>query len=169
MEYLLAGKARCELLYIGIINPDPKLSDKNANDPTRTEALANPFTYYERAAMITGAMLENGVRREEFETTPFPINFPELIKHYTPPEALYFVTIYDKWGEHKLKTLMDLGCKTDLMWTRTMAERFSTGKEVRNLIVNDGEWGLLVPQFVANYIQHNKLDARMKKLAALGS
>jgi len=164
MEYLLAGKERCDFLYIGITNPDPKLSDENMNDLKRTESIANPFTYFERAEMLIRAMLEHGVKREEFEIVPFPINFPELIKYYTPLDALYFVTVYDEWGKHKLKTIQDLGCKTDLMWVRTMDERFSTGKEVRNFIATDTEWEQLVPKSVAKYIKDNKLDLRIKNI-----
>jgi cytidyltransferase-like protein len=162
MEYLLAGKQRCDFLYIGVTNPDPKLSERNENDLKRTELAANPFTYYERAAMIICAMLGNGIKREEFEVVPFPINYPELIKFYTPLDALYFVTIYDEWGKYKLRELEALGCDTVVMWVRTMEERFSTGKEVRNLILNDGNWEELVPASVARYIKENKLDLRIK-------
>jgi cytidyltransferase-like protein len=164
IEYLLAGKERCDFLFIGITNPDPSLTQENSKDLKRSEMIANPFTYYERALMIRDAMIEHRVPRYEFEIIPFPINHPELIKYYAPLDALFFVTVYDEWGAHKLKTLQELGCKTDLMWTRTMAERFSTGKEVRALIANGERWEHLTPPSVAEYIKKNNLDKRLKKI-----
>lgn len=162
MEYLMAGLNRCEFLYIGITNPDPKLSAEDVHDLKRSSDDANPFTYYERAMMIRDALLEAGINRNRFETVPFPINFPELIHCYAPLSATFFVTIYDQWGQHKLDTLNQLGVKTDLMWTRTMDERFSTGQEVRKLIKAGESWTQLVPPAVAHYIKNNQLDKRIK-------
>ena len=41
MEYLLAGKERCELLIIGITNPDPSQIKVEPTNPTRSAGLAN--------------------------------------------------------------------------------------------------------------------------------
>jgi len=164
MEYLLAGKNRCDYLYIGITNPDTNLTSDNENDLNRSKLSSNPFTYYERMEMIRDAMLENGVNRTEFEIVPFPINYPKLINNYVPMSAVFFVTIYDKWGEHKLETLNRLGVKTDLMWVRDMSERLTSGTEVRTLIANDGEWTHLVPKSVSTYVKERKLIERIKTL-----
>jgi cytidyltransferase-like protein len=164
MEYLLDGKRRCDFLYIGITNPDPGLTKENIADLKRSKPEENPFTYYERMIMLRDAMVEVGIDRNEFEIVPFPINFPELIKFYVPMNALFFVTIYDEWGKHKLETLNSLGIKTDLMWTRRLEERFTTGKDVRKLIAANEEWEHLVPKSVAAYIKNNQLDARIKIL-----
>jgi nicotinamide-nucleotide adenylyltransferase len=164
MEYLLEGKRRCGFLYIGITNPDPGLTRQHETDLKRSKIEENPFTYYERVAMIKNAMIEAGIGIGEFEIVPFPINVPELIQYYVPLDALFFVTIYDDWGRHKLETLLSLGVKTDLMWTRTLEERFTTGKEVRNLIANEEKWEHLLPDSVASYIKINNLDLRIKKL-----
>lgn len=164
MEYLLEGKKRCDFLYIGITNPDPGLTKENEADTKRSMPEENPFTYYERMIMLRDAMLEAGIKRNEFEIVPFPINFPELIQYYVPLDSLFFVTIYDEWGKHKLETLNALGVKTDLMWTRTLEERFTTGKDVRKLIAEDQSWEHLLPISVANYIKNYGLDLRIKKL-----
>jgi cytidyltransferase-like protein len=164
IEYLLAGKSKCDFLYIGITNPDPDLTALNENDLKRSDMSANPLTYFERLDMIRDAMIEFGIKREEFEIVPFPINYPQLIKYYVPLNATFFVTVYDNWGLHKLKTIQDLGVSTDLMWTRTMDERFSSGKEVRNLIANGEKWEHLVPKSTAQYILRNNLSERVKEL-----
>ena len=51
MEYILAGKARCEFLVIGITNPDPTLTRTDPADLSRSAATANPLTYFERCIM----------------------------------------------------------------------------------------------------------------------
>lgn len=164
LEYLLEGKKRCEFLFIGITNPDSGLTKENIFDLKRSMPEENPFTYFERMIMLRDAMIEAGVARKEFEIVPFPINFPELIKFYVPLDAMFFITIYDDWGKHKIETLKSLGVKTDLMWTRTMDERFTTGKDVRKLIAENEPWEHLLPVSVSNYIKNNKLDSRIKEL-----
>lgn len=164
MEYLLEAKKRCDFLFIGITNPDPGLTRENSTDLKRSKTEENPFTYFERLIMLRDAMIEASVGRNEFEIVPFPINVPEQIKFYTPLDALYFITIYDEWGKHKLNTIENLGCKTDLMWVRSLGERFTTGKDVRNLIADGEPWEHLLPSSVTLYIKNNKLDLRIKKL-----
>ena len=164
MEYLLEGKKRCEFLYIGITNPDPGLTREHETDLKRSKIEENPFTYYERLAMIKDAMFEAGIDAKEFEVVPFPINVPELIQYYVPLDSLFLVTIYDEWGKHKLETIQSLGAKTDLMWTRTLDERFTTGKDVRKLIAAGEQWEHLLPVSVTNYIKSHGLDLRIKKL-----
>ncbi len=162
MEYLLAGKSKCKKLIIGICNPDVNLTKYNDACPHRSETIANPLTYYERYEMIKGAMLEAG--QESFEIVPFPINFPELIFNYTPQNAVYYLTIYDKWGEEKRQLLENIGCNTNVMWHRSNSERFTSGTEVRRRIVSGEEWKDLVPEFVYSYIIEHKIDERIRFL-----
>lgn len=164
MEYLLEGMQRCDYLYVGITNPDPGLTAYNQVDPKRSLPKENPFTYFERLEMLRDSLLEYGIDRAKFEIVPFPINYPELLKYYVPTDAVFFVTIYDEWGETKLKELQSLGFEVDLMWKRSMDERLTTGKTVRRLIASDKEWEYLVPKSVFKYIKENKLDLRLKNI-----
>ena len=111
MEYLLAGKARCDYLVIGISNPDSSLVKFSEANPHRSAAGANPLTFQERFQMIKGAMLEAGVGREEFDIVPFPISKPEMIRYYIPDGTTVFVTILDPWGYAKTARLKDFGCR----------------------------------------------------------
>lgn len=167
MEYLLAGMSRCDFLFIGITNPDPGLTQKNHTDTKRSELAANPFTYYERLEMIKGAMLESGVNRNRFEIVPFPINFPNLLQYYVPLKATFFVTVYDEWGKHKLETITNLGVDVELMWTRTVSERLTSGSEVRSLIAEGKDWQHLVPKSVVAYLENNSLTNRVKDLCKM--
>lgn len=162
MEYLLEGKKRCEHLFIGITNYD--LNEKKEIDsynPTRTKKSSNPFTYFERYMMLKLGLLEYGVKQEEFDIVPFPIESPKRIINFVPKDATFFVTIYDKWGEHKEEILSGQGLKTEIMWIRDNNSRITSGTEIRQLIANGGEWENLVPKSVYNYITKNGLDKRI--------
>ncbi|MGM9618902.1 MAG: adenylyltransferase/cytidyltransferase family protein [Oscillospiraceae bacterium] len=165
MEYLLAGKARCEHLLIGVSNPDASMVKFSAANPHRSAASSNPLTYFERFEMLRGAMLEAGVPREEFDIVPFPINYPELLFNYVPRDAKYYMTMYDAWSEEKLRMLQGLGCEVEVMWRRSNEEKEISGTEVRERIVRGEEWRHLVPPYVYSYVQSHGLEERIRALA----
>jgi len=165
MEYLLAGKKRCEYLLIGITNPDVSMTRFTKANPHRSSSIANPLSYYERFRMITEAMIEAGVKRNEFDIVPFPINYPELLFNYVPKNAKFYMTIYDEWSIEKLNLLKSLGCDIDIMWTRTNDEKVASGTQVRKCIIHDEPWQHLVPRSVYNYVVNNGLDIRIKKMS----
>lgn len=160
MEYLLAGKQRCNHLIIGICNPDVTLMKYDESCLHRATLFSNPLTYFERYEMIKGSMLEAGV--DSFDIVPFPINYPELIFNYVPRDAKYYITIYDQWGEKKKKLLENIGCDVEVMWKRTDAERFTSGTEVRRRIISGEDWSGLVPSFVYKYVKEHGIDKRIK-------
>lgn len=167
MEYLLAGKERCEYLLIGIANPDSTLTKYSGTNPHRSTSMANPLTYYERFQMISRAMQEAEVDQKEFDIVPFPINYPELLFNYVPSDAKYYMTIYDDWSREKQQSLESLGCDIQVMWTRTNAEKVTSGTEVRNLIIRGKPWKHLVPNAVYQYITEHKIDTRIRNLSVL--
>ncbi len=165
MKYLLAGKQRCEHLIIGICNPEIELTRYTDANPHRSKKSSNPLTYFERMECIKYSMIEAGVRQEEFDIVPFPINFPERIFNYAPRNAKYYMTIYDEWGEEKLKSLKeDLGLEVDVLWRVTLKEKGISASDIRKCIQEGKEWKQFVPNFVYNYIIENNLDKRIKNL-----
>ena len=164
MEYLLAGKARCDFLYVGITNPDPNLTKDAIEDTNRSQDHANPFTYFERLEMLRDALIEFGIPRNQFEIVPFPITHAHLIKFYTPTEATYFVTIYDEWGRAKATTLQGLGLPVEIMWERPLSQKAISGSQVRKLIAEGKQWENLVPTSVAEYVLEHRLVDRITKL-----
>lgn len=78
-----------EHLVIGICNPDVGFMKYSKANPHRLTQKANPFSYYDRYQMIKGTLSHMGGSAEEFDIIPFPINYPELIFNYAPPDAKY--------------------------------------------------------------------------------
>ncbi|MCI8478621.1 MAG: nicotinate-nucleotide adenylyltransferase [Oscillospiraceae bacterium] len=163
MEYLLAGVARCDHLLVGITNYDPVLAQPTELEGLhRAKADANPFTFYERMVMIRDSLTEAGLDRSAFDIVPFPVEFPEHIRNFAPPEAVYYMTIYDQWGEHKRQVLTELGLRVEVMWTRDDSQRLTSGTEVRRLITQGEPWEHLVPPAVRRYVTQNGLTARLR-------
>lgn len=163
MKYLLAGFELCSHLIIGITSPDPVLSADENSDPVRNSQLSNPLTYYERYIMIQRAFSGRGIPAEIYSIVPFPINRPELINHYTPQDAVYFITIYDDWGREKLKRLNSLGCKTHVLWEVNPDEKGISASDVRKLIASGQKFDHLVPAETAGLIQKWAVRSRLLK------
>ena len=167
MEYLLAGAERCGHLIVGVTNFEPwEELPASLKDLDRVRPSSNPFTYYERMAMIRDSLVEAGLPRERFDVVPFPIEQPEHIFNFAPPEAAYYVTIYDQWGEHKRQVLEDLGLRTQVLWVRTDAQRLTSGTEVRRLIAEGKPWEHLVPPAARRYLTEHGLVERLRRPTA---
>ncbi len=161
-EYILPAFKKVDYLFIGIANPDNILTKFDSINPERSKLDSNICTYYERYQMIKNTFLNLGYRNR-FDIIPFPINFPKLITNYAPRDAIYFVSIFDEWGEKKLTVLQELGLQTYLLWRKEKRE-FLSGSEIRQKIYNDEDWELYVPHEVAKVIIENKIDLRIRHL-----
>lgn len=162
LDYALTAKGRCDFLYIGIANPDPSLTQAHQANEARATLPSNPFTYFERQAMIKAALLAAGLSQDEFELVPFPINFPEYIRYYTPASATYFMTIYDAWGRAKKETLESLGLKVEVLEEGTPDLKLAAGTTIRKTITEQKRWEQFVPPAVADYLHENDLLPRIQ-------
>jgi len=159
LEYLLAGARTCDVLVVGITNPDPTLTEFEPSDPRRGSAEANPFTFYERYLMVEGALREAGVAAESLRIVPFPHGTPERLHHYAPRDALHLLTVYDDWGEVKLHRFKQIGCPVRVLWRRS--EKVTSGSEVRRRIRSGEAWEHLVPPAVAGVVGRPEIQERL--------
>ncbi len=162
VEYILAGKRRCDSLVIGITNPDPSLTNVDPANPSRSQAASNPLTYFERYSMVKAAMIEKGLSYSEFSITPFPINFPDLYRFYVPTKAIFYLTIYDDWGRRKHELLAKSGLRTEVLWDRPAEQKGLTGSFIRNLMLKGLSWEEFVPKSVAALIVEWGIPARIR-------
>ena len=161
LTYLLAGAVRCEKLIIGITNPDPSLTGSDPADRARSSRAANPLTYEERHAMIDAVLSSPGIDVEPYTIVPFPVNFPELYGDYVPLDATFFLTIYDAWGERKLKLFESMQLNTHILWRRPLSEKGITSTEVRRRIAAGEPWHHLVPRGAVDYLLSIDLASRL--------
>lgn len=163
LKYLLAGKERCRHLVVGITNPDPTLTRKDGADPERSDRQANPFTYYERFLMVRSALTEAGLELKQFSVVPFPVNLPHLYRYYVPLDAVFFLTIYDGWGERKFALFRSEGLKTEILWRRRPEQKGLTATEVRRRIAAGEVWQDMVPPAVASLLLHFNAAERLRR------
>lgn len=165
LKYLLAGKARCRHLVIGITNPDPSHTRDDPADPQRSSPLANPLTYLERHQLVRSALLEAGLNPQDFTVVPFPINLPELYRYYLPMDAVFFVTIYDDWGRRKLSWFQEMGLRTEVLWERTLGEKGQSAANIRKRMVQGQPWEHLVVPATVPLLHSWEIPERLHRLS----
>ena len=112
--------------------------------------------------MVKLALLEAGVKREDFEIVPYPIERPEILYNYVPLSATSFFTIYDDWGYEKLHRLKELGYGTHVLFDTRKKAMCST--EIRQKIFDGDDWKQMVPNAVYEYIIENGLTEKVIRL-----
>ncbi len=165
LKYLMAGKALCRRLVVGVTNPDPFLTCDEAADQGRSEKLANPLTYYERLCLVRAAMQEAGAGLSEFSVTPFPINMPDRYRYYVPMDAVFFLTIYDDWGRRKLSYFRSMNLKTHVLWEVSPHQKGISAEDIRQQMISGGDWRDGVPASAARLLTAWDIPARLRKMA----
>jgi nicotinamide-nucleotide adenylyltransferase len=164
LKYLLAGKALCRHLVVGITNPDPLLAKKESSDPTRSDPLENPLTYYERHILVKEVLLQAGLDWRDFTIVPLPINLPERYQYYVPMDAVFFLSIYDDWGRRKLQYFESLGLRTHVLWEVPTERKGISAVDIRQKMMADQPWEHLVPTCVPPRMKAWGIPERLKRL-----
>lgn len=163
LEYVLAAKARCEFLWIGITKFDVTPAALNPLGTHREHPASNPLTYFERLQMITAALEEASVPRTAFGFVPFPIEAPASLPAFLPTSVRCFTTICEPWNERKIVVLREAGYEVEVLWNR---EKEISGSAIRAAILaNDESWRSSVSSAVARRIEEWNIAARLRQLA----
>lgn len=163
VEYLESARSACRELIVGITSPDISALAFEADDPHRSERDSNPFSYFERAAMVRAYAVSSGWPASGFLVIPADISSPDKLMSLLPEPAVttVFVTIYDTWGEEKVSRMRALGFSVVVLWRRTMAERVITGTAVRAMMrAGDESWRPFIPDSVQTVLEHDRLLRR---------
>lgn len=163
MEYILAAKMRCKILYIGIVCSDFAADEQKEEEQWRKKK-ESPLTYKERLEIIRDALLDFGIQRQEFEIVPFPLIHPELIFEYTPADAVYYMNIQTDTEEKIMQILVDKGAKAEVLWKGSSKEKRMTGNDVCRLIAEGDEWKQYVPKSAVEYMISSGIDERIRRI-----
>lgn len=165
VTYIMAARKHCRNLIVGITNADPTHIKSELADPNRSRPEANPLSYFERYCMLRAVLLEQGLKPNEFEIVPFPINNPALCRYYIPKTATLFITIYDEWGEEKNNRLKAFGYNTEVLWQKPLDAKGITSTKVRRCIIEGSDFQQLVPPAVYRLVLEWEIGARLRQLA----
>jgi nicotinamide mononucleotide adenylyltransferase len=166
LKYILAGKALCRHLVVGITNPEPLLVREEEADLHRSDPLANPLTYYERYGLVKAVLSAQELPPEAYSIVPLPINLPERYRYYVPMDAVFFLTIYDAWGERKLHYFQSLGVRAHILRKVTPEQKGLSASDIRQLMVQGEPWMHLVPPAVARLLTAWDISARLRAIEA---
>lgn len=164
LKYLMAGKARCRHLVVGITNPDPTQTREDSADLHRSSPVANPLNYFERYTMVRAAIFQAGVPLLDFSVVPFPVNLPELYKYYVPIDGTFFLTIYDQWGRRKLELFQSLRLKTEILWEKPLHKKGLSAGDIRERMAVGEPWEDLVPPSTRLLMKKWDIPERLKKV-----
>ncbi len=151
LEYLRGAAGRCEEIFVGITNPDPRRIRPEESDPLRHLPESNPYTYVERMLMVKAAAADAGIPAERLHVVPFPVNEPELWDAYVPADVVQFVRLFSDWGGTKLERLREAGYEVVVLDEGAAKE--ISGADVRAAVRDDGDWERLVPPGVARILR----------------
>ncbi|MBS1529195.1 MAG: nicotinate-nucleotide adenylyltransferase [Bacteroidetes bacterium] len=166
-DYILKTwkESGCDYMYIGITNADIFHTRDNKADPQRSLPESNPLSFIERLEIIKQAILDSGISLAQFDIVPFPINIPDLLPAFIPENAEYFLTVFDAWGEEKVKILKEVygDSKVKVLFRKSQLEKQISSTLVRRMIRDNGPWESLVPKAVADYLKQKNIIGRIKE------
>ena len=169
MKYLLSGKALCRHLVVGITNPEPELVRDETADLKRSSPSSNPLTYFERYGLVRAALLAEGLGPHDFSIVPLPINLPERYRYYVPMSAVFFLSIYDQWGERKHQYFQSLGLKVHILRRVVPEQKGLSASDIRNRMLMGQPWEHLVPPSTLPLLASMALVSRLNRLKRAGS
>ena len=129
----------CEVVAVGITNPDPTTRRAEPTSGHRHTAEANPFTYWERLELLRAA-LGHVLHRVRF--VPFDLARPELWSGYVPLHAVQHVGVSSPWETEKVRRLTLAGYRVVEVPGDPLARRTSTA--VRAAMRAGAGWEALV-------------------------
>jgi hypothetical protein len=78
-----------------------------------------------------------------------------------PKEATCFFTVYDDWGEEKVRRIGSLGYNTEVLWKSEVKGLTSTF--LRKCIKEGREWKDYVPKSTYYYVKKFGIEQRISK------
>lgn len=135
VKYILEAKKRCDFLWIGITQFNISSLIATPNDRHRQIPISNPLTYFERVELITSSLVDEGLSKDNFSCTPFPIETPEYMANFLPVSIPMLTTICDSWNRHKISLLEQNGYNVEVLFE--LDKKIYEGIEIRRKIIED--------------------------------
>lgn len=99
---------RHDHLVVAVTNPDTGARHVESTSAHRHTAVANPFTYFERAWLLDAALAGAGLAGRA-TVVPFDLTRPALWAQYVPLDAQQVVRAYGPWEKDKAARLVEGG------------------------------------------------------------
>jgi cytidyltransferase-like protein len=165
-NYILMAKEKCDVLFIGVTQPNIEHLSACSFDPHRAEAANNPLTFDERAEAIRCMLsADKLVEGKDYVIIPFDIDRPEMFLKYVPNAWIQYTTLIDNWNAVKKARLEELGYDVQVLTDRREDERIS-GTTIRRLAKSgdDLSYQFMVTPEVFTYLQTICFGERLRSI-----
>lgn len=146
LSYIESGLEKCNHLIVGITNPEPEEYIHDEASSHRHLLEANPFSFFERAEVISRAINDRGFISSNFSIVPFHLFHDHKWQYYlpNPKQVTQFVRIFSDWEQKKFDRFEKYGF--NVMQIDNGRKKHISGSEVREKIRSNEEWRALVPK-----------------------
>jgi cytidyltransferase-like protein len=143
VDYLKAALSHWPKIIIGLTAVTPV---KNVSKLVehRADAVANPFSYWERMTLIDAGLKDIGVSVSDVSYVPFPIDQPENLKFIIPKSTICATTNLCEWNREKVNRLNSVGYSTHIL-DECIKVDFDGSKIRSQIIEGNPEWKMWVP------------------------
>ena len=152
-------------VIIGITNSDPGAINTETLSSHRHLEASNPFTYFERMAMIKDALIEQNVDLRRVLFTPFHISDTSKLKYYLPEPSklIIYNRIFGDWEQEKHDRLSAAGYNVAVL--EPGVKKGMEATTIRDLAEKgDPEWKSMVPVAIADHIEKIRPSGLWSKL-----
>jgi hypothetical protein len=102
--------------------------------------------------MIKAVVGAAGWAPDSWLPVPLPISRPDLLRYYVPRDVVFFLTIYDAWGEENRRHFSAQGFRAEVLWRRPATAKGIAATEVRRRLLTGDDWRCLVPTPIRRFI-----------------
>ena len=164
IRYILAGLERTEHLIIGICTPKICTEEEAAASGYPCTKELNPFTFEERATMISLALDEAGIARDRYTCMPFPSDY-QYVKERLPEGTVFLMSVTGAGDEKKIEYLKNLGLTVETIFSIPEGNERERSGVIRDSVQKGTtEWEKIMPKSITNYMKERHMLERLANL-----
>jgi cytidyltransferase-like protein len=164
IRYIVEALNNCNHLYIGICRPVLCTPEESAKTGYPCTPALNPFTFDERADLITASLDAISIKRNRYTIIPFPSNYKNL-DDILLQNTVFLMSVTGGGDKAKINFIKSLGYKVKtIMNVPENHERERSGTVRDTAHTETIEWEKIVPRPVADYIKRPEITERLRSL-----
>lgn len=163
LHYLLAAKARCQLLLVGLVSPGGRQIAGSTAAPHRLFRMSNPLTHEEREGLLSKMLRACGLKRNEFSFVRFDLDLrqQEPLPLAEPWTAL--VSVCEPWSYEKIRRLEEQGHPVEVLHETPWQEKGYSGASIReSMRRGDESWRAQIPASILADLEALCLPDRLR-------
>ncbi len=142
---------RGEHVIIGICTPTICTDEEAERTGYPCAPHMNPFTHQERVDMITLALTDVGIQKEQFSFISFPSDYKN-IETLLAKDSVFFMSVTSEHDQKKITYLESKGFHIETIFALPENSPRESGNAIREKMEG---WEKMVPKVVKDYLKNN--------------